>query len=90
MKFLKKNYNQNLLKSNFLREACRCAKKMIVSSEASTKQKSQLLKTYMENYDLNSYLTADWKNESISFKIFFFFMRIRTYTLLVHLTRLLG
>ena len=86
----KKNYNQNLLKSNFLREACRCAKKMIVSSEASTKQKSQLLKTYMENYDLNSYLTADWKNESISFKIFFFFMRIRTYTLLVHLTRLLG
>lgn len=86
----KKNYNQNLLKSNFLREACRCAKKMIVSSEASTKQKSQLLKTYMENYDLNSYLTADWKNESISFKIFFFFMRIRTYTLLVHLSRLLG
>ena len=61
-----------------------------ISSEASTKQKSQLLKTYMENYDLNSYLTADWKNESISFKIFFFFMRIRTYTLLVHLTRLLG
>ena len=82
------NLNIDLLKSNFLREACICAKKMIVFPKITSSKKKSLLDSYLKDYDLSSYMTSDWKNESITFRLFFFLFRNKAYSVLIILANL--
>lgn len=79
--------NLNAIKSNFLREACISAKKMIISSDESTAQKKRKLLNYLNDYDLVSYLSKDWKTEPISFRVFFFLWQHACLTPLILLTK---
>lgn len=68
------NLNIDLLKSNFLREACICIKKMIVSNDYNLIEKRRTIECYLETYRLEEFLTSDWKNEKLNFRLFFFLL----------------
>lgn len=83
-----KNCNTDAIKSNFLREACLSAKKMIVSSKESAAQKKATLISYLTDYDLTAYQTKDWETESLSFRLFFFLWKHRCLSLLLLITKI--
>ncbi|HFI0550285.1 TPA: glycosyltransferase family 2 protein [Streptococcus suis] len=69
------NFNINLLKSNFLRESCICIKKLIVSNQYGLTETRERIKSDLALYKLVDYVTSDWENESLSFKLFFYLIR---------------
>lgn len=85
------NCDVELLKSNFLREACLSIKKIIVlDNSQSIFQKRKMIKKFYKDYNLNKFENEKWRRESIGYRLFFLLLKMKQILLLIMFTFILS